>query len=95
MAEPGSQGHTVGPLLLLLLLLPQALPEGPLLFVALVRSPHPHPHLTYPLPSKSVLTWVSNIPRCSDMATGPHWPPTPQIHTRKLPPPCGLEAWAN
>lgn len=93
MAEPGSQGHTVGPLLLLLLLLlPQALPEGPLLFVALVRSPHPHPHLTYPLPSKSVLTWVSNIPRCSDMATGPHWPPTPQIHTRKLPPPCGLEA---
>ncbi|GAB1292006.1 Testicular acid phosphatase [Apodemus speciosus] len=37
MAEPGSQGHTVGPLLLLLLLLlPQALPEGPLLFVALV-----------------------------------------------------------
>lgn len=40
MAEPGSQGHTVGPLLLLLLLLlPRALPEGPLLFVALVRSP--------------------------------------------------------
>ncbi|XP_076432350.1 testicular acid phosphatase isoform X1 [Peromyscus maniculatus bairdii] len=38
MAEPGSQGHTAGPLLLLLLLLlpPQALLEGPLLFVALV-----------------------------------------------------------
>ncbi|EGW07326.1 Testicular acid phosphatase [Cricetulus griseus] len=38
MAEPGSQGHTAGLLLLLLLLLlpPQALLEGPLLFVALV-----------------------------------------------------------
>ncbi|XP_008843387.1 testicular acid phosphatase [Nannospalax galili] len=38
MAEPGFQGHTAGRLLLLLLLLmpPQALLEGPLLFVALV-----------------------------------------------------------
>lgn len=94
MAEPGSQGHTVGPLLLLLLLLlPQALPEGPLLFVALVRSPPSH--LTHPLPSRPALTWFSTVPRCSDMATGPRWLPTPQIHTRKLPPPCGLEAWAN
>lgn len=95
MAEPRSQGHTVGPLLLLLLLLlpPQALPEGPLLFVALVRSPPPH--LTHLLPSRPTLTFLSNIPRCSDMATGPHWPPTPQIHTRKLPPPCGPEVWAN
>lgn len=93
MAEPGSQGHTVGPLLLLLLLLlPQALPEGPLLFVALVRIPPPPPHLTHPLPSSPALIWFCNIPRCSDMATGPHWPPTLQIHTRKLLPPCGLEA---
>lgn len=95
MAEPGSQGHTAGPLLLLLLLLlpPQALLEGPLLFVALVRSLPPH--LTHSLPPRPALTWFSDIPRCSAMATGPHWPPTPQIHTRKLPPPCGPEAWAS
>lgn len=95
MAEPGSQGHTAGPLLLLLLLLPtpQALLEGPLLFVALVRSLPSH--LTLSLPPRSALTWFSNIPRCFAMATGPHWPPTPQTHTRKLPLPCGLEAWAS
>ncbi|XP_003801494.1 testicular acid phosphatase [Otolemur garnettii] len=38
MAGPGFLGHSAGPLLLLLLVLPlqQALPEGPLVFVALV-----------------------------------------------------------
>ncbi|CAK6437373.1 unnamed protein product [Pipistrellus nathusii] len=36
MAGPGFGGHPVGPLLLLLLLLPQALVEGPLVFVAVV-----------------------------------------------------------
>lgn len=41
MAGPGFQGHPAGPLLLLLLLLPQGLTEGPLVFVAVVRCPHP------------------------------------------------------
>ncbi|XP_008152541.1 testicular acid phosphatase isoform X1 [Eptesicus fuscus] len=36
MAGPGFRGHPIGPLLLLLLLLPQALAEGPLVFVAVV-----------------------------------------------------------
>ncbi|XP_059521883.1 testicular acid phosphatase [Myotis daubentonii] len=36
MAGPGFRGHAIGPLLLLLLLLPQALVEGPLVFVAVV-----------------------------------------------------------
>ncbi|KAM5297746.1 testicular acid phosphatase [Glossophaga mutica] len=36
MAGPGLQGHPAGPLLLLLLLLPQGLMEGPLVFVAVV-----------------------------------------------------------
>lgn len=49
MAGPGFRGHAIGPLLLLLLLLPQALVEGPLVFVAVVRCPHPG--LAPPLPS--------------------------------------------
>ncbi|XP_006905160.1 testicular acid phosphatase [Pteropus alecto] len=36
MAGPGFRGHPAGPLPLLLLFLPQALPEGPLVFVAVV-----------------------------------------------------------
>lgn len=48
MAGSGFRGHAIGPLLLLLLLLPQALVEGPLVFVAVVRCPHPS--LAPPLP---------------------------------------------
>lgn len=41
MAGPGFQSHPAGPLLLLLLFLPQAvMEEGPLVFVAVVRCPH-------------------------------------------------------
>lgn len=55
MAGPGFRGHPAGCLPLLLLFLPQALPEGPLVFVAVVRHPHPHP--AWPLaPPRLALT---------------------------------------
>nr|AAK09394.1 truncated acid phosphatase variant 1 [Homo sapiens]AAK09395.1 truncated acid phosphatase variant 2 [Homo sapiens] len=92
MAGLGFWGHPAGPLLLLLLLVlpPRALPEGPLVFVALVRRPHPGLPLAPP-----GLALTSPVPRYSAMATGPRWPPTPWTHTRRWPPPCGHEAWAS
>ncbi|TKC53664.1 hypothetical protein EI555_018405 [Monodon monoceros] len=54
MAGPGFRGHPAG-LLLLLLLLPQALTEGPLVFVAVVRCPTPaaRPFMS----PRAALTW--------------------------------------
>lgn len=65
MAGLGFQGHpAAGPLLLLLVFLPQALmKEGPLVFVAVVRCPHPSLafHLPQaspdPVPSPGVPPW--------------------------------------